>query len=602
MIRHPVARLLPAFLLIPLLASCALSKSAREEVDAIVAEARTDELVCPAAREDRCAIASPLMELARQSQAEEQHRFTLMDHGQDALVARIHLIRAAQRDIAIQSFIFRPDDTGQLVLKELLDAARRGVHVRLILDQLFSLNDLEVLTAHALAHDNFQIRFYNPVLHKARIEGGDWVGTLFCCFRKLNQRMHNKLFVVDGEIGIVGGRNFADRYFDYDTDYNFKDRDLVVYGPLAPQMAESFEWYWQSEAVVPVQYLRDVARELRDEVPDPPPRYELKARLNPVELAAGDQEGVREKFVVPALEVNEAQYFSDMPRKANDDTAPDNTEITDAMHEVLAGARESVLIQSPYMVLSGEARRLFLELKEDHPEVELLFSTNSLASGDGQTAYAISWKHRKHYVKTIGIHLYEFKPFPDDGPDYVHRLPDLVEERKAGLRSVPDTFQPLGEDIPAPRLGLHGKSMVVDHEVAIIGTHNFDPRSEQWNTENGVIIWDPVFAALVAGAIRRDTLPHNSWVAAPKPEVPVVTPVSDAIESVSRTLPVFDIWPFRSTTLYQLAPGMGPLAPGHPEFYQRYYEVGSFPDVVATRAQVTVMMLSAFFGFLAPIL
>jgi hypothetical protein len=133
----------------------------------------------------------------------------------------------------------------------------------------------------------------------------------------------------------------------------------------------------------------------------------------------------------------------------------------------------------------------------------------------------------------------------------------------------------------------------------MVGSHNFDPRSEGFNTENGMVIWDETFAQHLEALIRRDTEAQNSWAVALKPDP---DEVSGVIESVSRTLPVFDLWPYRSTTSYELADGGHPCVPGSPDFYQNYYSVGRFPDVVRTRRQVTVMFLSSFFGFLAPVL
>ena len=106
--------------------------------------------------------------------------------------------------------------------------------------------------------------------------------------------MHNKLQVVDGAVGVVGGRNIADRYFDYDTNYLFKDRDVVVYGPAVREMRASFEWFWTSPRTVPVQHLRDVASVLLNSEPGPLPPYQPPARLRSV-LAEIGGEASRER-------------------------------------------------------------------------------------------------------------------------------------------------------------------------------------------------------------------------------------------------------------------------------------------------------------------
>lgn len=196
--------------------------------------------------------------------------------------------------------------------------------------------------------------------------------------------------------------------------------------------------------------------------------------------------------------------------------------------------------------------------------------------------------------------MYEFKPYPVDAPLFFPRWSELIKEKEQGISSKSIVS---GDNstipMPAPRSGLHAKSFVVDGWVAMIGSHNFDPRSEGFNTENCLVIWDEAFAQELEGLIRRDTEPQNSWVVALKPEQ---NEVGSIIESVSRTLPVFDLWPFHSTSVYELLPGGTAALPGTIEFYENYHSVGRFPDVIRTRRQVTVMFLSSFFGFIAPVL
>jgi phosphatidylserine/phosphatidylglycerophosphate/cardiolipin synthase-like enzyme len=516
------------------------------------------------------------------------------------LKLRIHLVRAARRYIDVQNFILRGDETGDLFLNELLAAARRGVKVRLLLDQMFTFSDLEYLVLLSMDHRNFEIRFYNPTFHKAKMSKSDWIKSVACCFRRFNQRMHNKLLVVDDVVGVTGGRNYADRYFDFDTNYEFKDRDVLVYGSVAREMRESFDWFWEYQKSIPVQHLRDVADELLNGGAFELKPYRVSERLQPSLSDIQDPQRVKQLFVDPAYQVSRIEYFSDKPRKAEFPEESSKKDITAELHRVLSSASNSVVIQSPYMVLSNRARKVFKELRRKNPDIELVFSTNSLASTDADTVYANTDKHKKHYVKTLGFHMYEFKPFPVDAPQFFPRWSELIEEKERGIssRSVVSGDNST-IDMPAPRSGLHAKSFVVDGRIAMVGSHNFDPRSEGFNTENGVIVWDETFARDLEALIRRDTEAQNSWAVALKPDP---DEVSGAIESVSRTLPVFDLWPYRSTTSYELTAGGRPCVPGSEDFYRNYYSVGRFPDVVRTRRQVTVMFLSSFFGFLAPVL
>ena len=244
------------------LSACSLPPKKVAEVDARVNASRGTGLTCAPDAPDRCAAASPVLELGRTARRDGVHRIKLIEYGPEALELRVHMIRAAQRHIDLQNFILRRDDSGELILNELLDAARRGVRVRLLLDQMFSFSDAEYLVSLTMAHSNLEVRFYNPSFYKAKMAKHDWVSAVACCFRRFNQRMHNKLLAVDDLIGVIGGRNIADRYFDFDTNYEFKDRDVLVFGAVATEMRESFDWFWESPKTVPVQHLRDVAAEV----------------------------------------------------------------------------------------------------------------------------------------------------------------------------------------------------------------------------------------------------------------------------------------------------------------------------------------------------
>ena len=589
--------MLAAVLLLP---ACSLSQQRIERVDARVEASRQVSLSCPPQDADRCAQPSPVLELGRASVRSGRHRVMLVEYGEEALQIRLHLIRAARDYIDLQNFILRKDDSGMLILSELLEAARRGVQVRLLLDQMFSFSDAGYLVALTMAHRNFEIRFYNPSFYKADMARHDWVSAVACCFRRFNQRMHNKLMVVDEVVGIVGGRNIADRYFDYDTKYNFKDREVIVYGPTAVAMRESFDWFWQGPKTVPVQHLRDVASELLSKPPEPLLPFVPPPRFLPQLERAADAAHLRATFVDTALAVDHLEYFSDRPRKQDfPDDAP-KKDLTRELYDVLISAQHSVVIQSPYLVLSKRARKTFAELRERNPSIELVYSTNSLASTDADTVYAHTHKHKDRYVDRLGFEMYEFKPFPADAPDFFPRWSQLIDEKKRGVQSHAAVS---GDDstipMPAPRIGLHSKSFVVDGRVAMIGSHNFDPRSEDFNTENGIVIWDETFARALERLIRRDIEPGNSWVVAMRPrgrqkETAIATPPGNNTE--------FLPWFYGSTSVYELAPGKEPVPPGSPDFYRNYYSVGSFPEVIATRRQINILFLGSLFGFLEPIL
>lgn len=582
-----------------LLGGCVLSPARMERVDQRVALGREQALSCKPEEAGRCAESSPLLTLAGNSLLSGHHYLNLLEVGEDALAIRIHLIRAARHTIELQSFILRPDQSGELLLNELLNAARRGVKVRLLLDQMFSGNDLDQLARLAMAHANFAIRFYNPSFNKARTDRRDWLSGVACCFVRFNQRMHNKALVVDDLISIVGGRNIADRYFDYDPIYNFKDREVVIYGSTSLEVRQSFDLFWEASKAVPLQHLRDVARRILAQPQPQPQAYSPPTRFLPLLSRIADERYIHERFIATLFAVERLDFFTDLPRKQAYPEAAAKRDITAELYQVLSSAQESVLTQSPYLVLSSDARRMFSKLRKRNPRIELVFSTNSLASTDTDSVYANTHKHKVRYVDKLGFSMYELKPYPLDAPEFFPRWSALIAEKKQGVRSrfaLPEDGSVL--EMPAPRTGLHCKTFVVDSHVVIIGSHNFDPRSEVFNTENGLIVWDEVFAAAVAQMIRRDTEPGNSWVVALKPPDDLPEPESYA---TFRAALQYEPRTYGATSAYELIPGKTPVKPGSPDFYRNYYPVGAFPQVTRTRRQFMVLFLGSFLGFLEPI-
>ncbi|MET0617961.1 MAG: phospholipase D-like domain-containing protein, partial [Luteibacter sp.] len=220
--RHLLSLLLVAATLAA--GGCSLSAQRIRKADAVVSLTVDRQSACQQA--DHCASPSTLVDAAVEadgaSTAERPvHVATLLEDGEAAMAARINLIRAAKRTIDVQTYIWEQDDAGKLVLDELVRAARRGVRVRILADQLFSFRDAGLLAGLARASDHMEIRLYNPTFHSARTPPLEFAAGIICCFFKFNQRMHNKLIVVDDLIGITGGRNYEDRYFDWDGTFDY---------------------------------------------------------------------------------------------------------------------------------------------------------------------------------------------------------------------------------------------------------------------------------------------------------------------------------------------------------------------------------------------
>ena len=570
-------------------------------VDEKMAVQRSVEVRCEASRDPFCAIQSPLIYLGSIDALKNEHHAALLDIGEDALKARLHLIRAATQNIQFQNFLFRRDDTGGLIMHELVQAANRGVRVRILFDQLFTVSELDYLAGLALEHQNFEVRLYNPLFNMAKTSRYTMFGGVTCCFKKTNQRMHSKLLVVDDVVGMTGGRNIADRYFDFDANYDFKDREVLVYGNVAGEMRVSFDEFWESEMTAEIGHLRDIAPLIANDESMSLAQFEVSERLEPVLMDIEDKQLMYSLFVDTAHHVGKVEYVYDLPHSSN----KSQVNSTDGLHAALAAAEHSVVIQSPYLVFSKRSRKLFKKLRKDHPDIEFIFSTNSLAATDAFSAYAFTYKHKKHYIKTLGFDVYEFRPYALDAAEFFPRMPQLILEKKNGVSSgkIPAVGPNPALERPGPRSGLHAKSFVIDGLVSMVGSHNLDPRGEGYNTENGVIIYDKAFAEELESSIRRDIEPGNSWVVAMKPPgPPVLGGINGALESISRSLPIFDIWPYRSTTLYELIPDAEPLSPGAEGFYQNYRAVGSFPEVISRKRRSQVMMVSTFIGFITPVL
>lgn len=600
-----------------LLQGCTLSQTRIRRADAVVAASIDRRSDCT--RADHCAIASPLLQAAQQALAESTpdhpvHVVTLLNDSEPAMAARINLIRAAQHSIDVQTYIWDHDDAGQLMLDELIKAARRGVQVRILADQLWSFRDPVLLDHLARANANLQVRLYNPTFHKAQTEPVEFAAGLLCCFIKFNQRMHNKLLLVDNAIGITGGRNYEDRYFNWDDDFDYVDRDVMVGGPAAKQMADSFELFWQHKRSVPLTHLRDVNREILDDgtpTPWPQPVYRRPQRVAQVQQAAEDPQWLQAWLIEPTLKTGAVDYFSDLPAKTDKPDKAHARDFTRQVMRMVTEARREVVLQTPYLVMSKRAQKIFRQLHHGAAPPRIIVSTNSLASTDAFAVYAMSYKHRKRYLTKFGFEIHELKPHaPGPATDYEltnlgtdqSRLPaetaspvNASKTRMHLLGSHSSNNRPVPLRSEGRRYGLHAKSIVIDDNFGMVGSHNFDPRSDHYNTEAGVIVYDHRFADQLRQSILRETQPENAWVIAPhQRKVPVLADINDAIGTVSEHLPLFDLWPFRYATSYDLKPGCQPLRPTDPGFFACYEPVGDFPEVDLSTKLIITRLITAF--------
>ena len=654
-----------------LLGGCAsVGRHDLDRAEAYATAARSTVIDCT--RADACATPSPLRALGDRALSEsrpgaERDYVQVIERGEDSLLARINLIRSARHSIDLQTYIYGEDDSGYMVLNELLAAARRGVKVRLLVDQMNAPKNLDLLAVLAAEHVNFEMRLYNPILDRAHTTPGEYVLGVLCCFRRINQRMHSKLLLIDSRVGITGGRNIADDYFDWDPTLDFRDRDVLLAGPAARNMQRVFELFWNNQRTLPLARLKDVAPTLIEHQGPPPlaplDQQHRTPRVLAMSAASDDQRAVAQRLVDTAVAVAHAEYIADGPGKQEQKSGDVSSPVTDDLRALVEGARTSVVMQTPYLVLSSGAREMFKRM-HDRPDPPIVtVSSNSLASTDAFPVYALSYKYRRRYLRELGFHLYETKPQPVNTPVDIAAtgaLPSPAAQAKAGNTPAPPDVQtgsassgasaieqrgiegaligsggsagsrssaasrnrsayeriafdenggifrrrnnrlvPLRET--GLRISLHAKSIVIDGDIGIIGTHNFDPRSDHYNTEGVVVVHNTEIAQRIQQAILLDIAPQNSWLIARRPTT-LVSGINGRISQLFEQMPLFDFWPFRYATSYELKPGCAPLPVGDPHFQDCWTSVGDFPGAEISFKAFATRVLTAFGSGFAPIL
>ena len=429
-----------------------------------------------------------------------------LETGTEALIARAWLVDNARRTIEAQYFIWSTDNIGILAAEALLRAAERGVKVRVIVDDLLIDAPDKSLLALAL-HPNVEIKVYNP-RHSVGTPIPKRVANMLADFRGFNQRMHDKVFIVDGKVAITGGRNMAAEYYDYNHRYNFRDRDALVLGEAVGAMRASFERFWESRLSVAVEERFDGLGLLRKNVRVDGPEvrkvyaglreYERKPENFAPEVRAAIEKAPQSFETVSArISWGRVEFICDQPGKNDAWIGLGGGGATGkALADLVREAKERVTIQSPYLVLSEEAARLFAQAIARGVKVRV--HTNSLASTDNFAAFS-GYRNQRVALLAAGIEIFEYRP-----DAAIQR--DLLR----AARPQPDGKRPI--------FSVHAKTLVVDGKAAFIGTYNLDPRSQNLNTEVGVVVRDPALAAGIERAIEADMAPGNSWKAADDPD------------------------------------------------------------------------------------
>lgn len=512
---------------------------------------------------------------ADQKDSSKGNRVAMLSGGYDALLSRIHLIRNAKTSIEVQTFIWSNDETGRLLIYELIEAARRGVKVRIIADNLFSEQDPATVAFVTTASPNLEVKLYRPSL--ARLKSST-LRTLLASVRSfhgVNQRMHNKVMLFDGAVLITGGRNIENTYFDHSMAMNFRDRDVLVVGPAVREAVKSFNDFWDYRYAVGSHELSDVADEItrgafRRYVSKED--YDFGGFFEELDREADDAGVIEARFASRLKVVEKAQFISDEPGKSRGFFSK-TARITKALRSTLEKAESSVVVQTPYLVLSNPARRLIREMQRRHPALRIKISTNSFASTDNLLAYSANYRLRNRYVQDLNLHVYEFRPKPASLESLFPRYAEIAE-LAASRRGE-------GRQTEPPFLCIHAKSMVIDDRVAFIGSYNLDPRSENLNTEVGMLIEDAGLAAELRTEIEADMRPENSWVIGRRSLPLGLETVNGLVGGLLSQSPI-DFWPIQNTSSFELRPGGMEVSPDDPLFHTHYREAGAFPGTEGT--------------------
>jgi putative cardiolipin synthase len=427
----------------------------------------------------------PVERAIRERAGPDRSGFMLLDSNEDGLRWRLALVDSAQYSLDLQYYVWWGDESGDLLMKRVIEAADRGVRVRLILDDLSTILEDEshpklrdAAAALIDAHPNIEIRLFNA--WRSRPLAGRAVEMLGR-MERINHRMHNKLLVADNRAAIVGGRNIGNEYFGLSPEFNFRDLDVLGIGAVARQASGVFDRFWNSEWVVPVKALgvaatpEEIGRELA------PMRKKLASAKSLARFPIDRQDWSAALARLPA------EMHPGTSRVHTDTPDPDalNHHMPSAIRDLVGGAAREVLVTNAYIIPGEHAVARMRDQTARGVKIRML--TNSLAS---------------HDVPAVNSHYKQWrKPLLEAGIDLYEIRADAAVQ--ALLADTPPT--------EAEFMGLHVKAIVIDRERVFVGSMNLDPRSWGINSEMGVVVESSGLAQALARAMERDMAPENAW-------------------------------------------------------------------------------------------
>lgn len=462
----------------------------------------------------------------------------LLDKGEESLLWRGVLTEQAEKSIDIQTFIWKDDNAGTIGAARLLQAAQRGVRIRVLLDYL----TLDVDSDYLLMlddHPNISIRLYNPYPGLDAPLGLKVAIGSISSFSRFNRRMHNKVFLVDGAVMIVGGRNNADEYYDMHSEMNFRDRELLVVGAVLPDARQGFDYYWNSEWAVDLQQIRPGQSNPRE-------RSIFYQKLiayaqNPSNVPARFHDALKRingsLLMLPEqLAWGKAEIAYDIPGKNMQLLSLHGYSKTgDFLMRSFLTAKEEVLAETPYMITMPGTLDLLATLNERGVQIRVL--TDSMASAEDDLVFS-AYKQQRHDILKRGVILYELRPDA--------ALRNTIFERFPGMKEMPD-------------ISLHAKTAVIDQRILLIGSFNLDPRSTHINTEYVFRMDSPELAKQVAEIINSDMDLENCWQVGLDTEGDLTwKTLRDGKEVIAHSEPEVSLWERARLLLFLMLP-MNPV-------------------------------------------
>jgi len=386
--------------------------------------------------------------------------FYSLGHPFDALAARIYLIDHATSSLDVQYYIYKDDSIGNLIAAHLIKAAERGVRVRILLDDINTAGKDEKLSYLAI-HPNIELRLFNPNRLRETFRN---LALLFN-INHLGKRMHNKTLIADGSAAIIGGRNIGDDYYIIDTETLFLDYDALIIGEVVPEIANSFDIYWNSEEAVPAS---NVLKKNHTQISYSKVKTYLLSTLNEFEKSKLHKNIVASTFNQKLLHhkliltvADSAEFYYDPPSKVSRNKNENKHHISQQIKSDISRIRKQAIIISPYFIPSDALMKEFKTLRDRN--ITVIIVTNSLSSTDVFPVYG----GYKNYIKPLlhmGVNIYELKG---------DSLKKLARKKK---KQSP------------PNVSLHTKMIILDNDELNIGSANIDPRSDKLNTEQVMLI------------------------------------------------------------------------------------------------------------------